>query len=254
MSILIEKNHRVVTIRLNRPKARNALNTQLLSELVSVLQELDQSPEVGCFIITGSDTVFSAGADIKEMRSKSYHQMVQEDYFSKWEQFTTLRTPKIAAICGPALGGGCELALMCDIIFAAENALMGLPEITLGVIPGIGGTQRLTKAVGKAKAMDMILTGKHLSAFEAEKAGLVSRVCPTEQLLDEAITAASVIAGYGKFATTSAKEAVDQAQEMSLKDGILFERRIFHALFATEDQKEGMSAFIEKRSPQFRGY
>ncbi|MDN5202581.1 enoyl-CoA hydratase [Fulvivirgaceae bacterium BMA10] len=253
MNILIERKGRVVVVQLNRPKALNALNSQVMCEMVTTLQKLDHDPEIGCFVITGSEKAFAAGADIKEMESKSYIEMVQEDFFAGWDGFTSLRTPKIAAVSGYALGGGCELAMMCDMIFAAETAMFGQPEIKLGVIPGIGGSQRLTKLVGKAKAMDMILTGRMMNAEEAERSGLVARVVPTERLMEETIEAAEIIANYSKPVTMVAREAVDRALELGLKEGILFERRTFHALFAIEDQKEGMRAFIEKRKPSFKG-
>ncbi|WP_163836245.1 enoyl-CoA hydratase [Spartinivicinus ruber] len=252
MNILIERKGRVVIVKLNRPKALNALNSAIMKEIVTTLQPLDQDPEIGCFIITGSEKAFAAGADIKEMVNQSYMDMFYQDFFAAWDGFTALRTPTIAAVSGYALGGGCELAMMCDMIFAAESAKFGQPEIKLGVIPGIGGSQRLTKLVGKSKAMDMILTGRMIDAEEAERTGLVARIIPDDKLLDEAIAAAETIAVYGKPAAMVAKEAVDRALELSLQEGILFERRTFHALFATEDQKEGMRAFIEKRNPQFK--
>ena len=253
MNILIERRGRVAIVRLNRPHVLNALNADVMREMVESLRPLDQDPDIGCFIITGSDRAFAAGADIKEMEAKSYMDMFQEDYFAGWDGFTALRTPKIAAVSGYALGGGCELAMMCDMIYAADTAKFGQPEIKLGVIPGIGGSQRLTKLIGKAKAMDMILTGRMMDAEEAEQSGLVARVVPTERLLDETLEAARTIASYGKPAAMVAREAVDRALELSLREGLLFERRTFHALFATQDQKEGMRAFIEKREPAFVG-
>ncbi|MBV7329795.1 enoyl-CoA hydratase [Chloroflexi bacterium TSY] len=253
MSIIVEHKDRVVLIQLNRPKVLNALNSEVMCELVDTMQVLDRDPEVGCFVITGSDRAFAAGADIKELEQKSYMDMFQEDFMAGWDSFTALRTPKIAAVSGYALGGGCELAMMCDMIFAADSAKFGQPEIKLGLIPGMGGSQRLTKLVGKAKAMDMILTGRMMDAEEAEQAGLVARVIPSDQLMKETMEAAKIISSYGKTAATVAREAVDQALELSLRDGILFERRTYYALWATEDAQEGMKAFIEKREPKFRG-
>jgi len=253
MNILIERHHRVVIVRLNRPRVLNALNAELMGELVTALQPLDRDPEVGCFVITGSEKAFAAGADIQELASKSYLEMVRDDYMAGWDAFTALRTPKIAAVFGYALGGGCELAMMCDMIFAAETALFGQPEIKLGLIPGMGGTQRLTRLVGKAKAMDLILTGRMLGAEEAERAGLVARVIPAAQLMEETLAAAETIAAYSKPATIAAREAVERAMEVSLREGILFERRTYYALWATEDAREGMRSFLEKRPPQFKG-
>lgn len=251
--IIVEQQDRVVIVTLNRPAARNALNSEIMNALATELAPLDRNPGVGCFVLKGSDKAFAAGADIKEMADKSFPDMFGEDFFAAWDLFASLRTPKIAAVSGYALGGGCELAMMCDMIFASDTAMFGQPEIKLGVIPGMGGSQRLTKLVGKAKAMDMILTGRMMDATEAERCGLVARVLPAEKLLDETLVAAQTIAGYGKAATMAAREAVDRALEGGLREGILFERRIFHALFATNDQKEGMAAFIEKRTPQFQG-
>ncbi|MFE9257851.1 enoyl-CoA hydratase-related protein [Streptomyces sp. NPDC006879] len=250
----VERHGRVLTVRLHRPAVLNALNGALLRELLEVLQPLDDDPETGCFLLTGSERVFAAGADIKEMAGKSAQEMFAEDYFAGWEAFTALRTPKVAAVSGYALGGGCELAMMCDLVIAADTAVFGQPEIKLGVIPGIGGTQRLTRLVGKAKAMDLILTGRTMDAQEAERSGLVSRVVPAERLLTEATEAARTIAGHGRNAVMAAREAVDQALEVGLRDGIRFERRSFHALFATLDQKEGMGAFLDKRPPEFTGH
>jgi enoyl-CoA hydratase len=252
-TLKIERHDRVVTVRLHRPHALNALSGELLAELLDALRPLDRDPDVGCFVVTGSEKVFAAGADIKEMAGKSAVDMAAEDYFADWEEFAALRTPKIAAVNGYALGGGCELAMMCDLIIAGESAVFGQPEIKLGVIPGIGGTQRLTRMVGRAKAMDLILTGRTMNAREAEAAGLVSRVVPDDRVLPEAMEAAATIASYGRPAVRAARESVDRALETGLRDGLLFERRVFHALFATEDQKEGMSAFKEKRTPVFKG-
>ncbi|UZO80899.1 enoyl-CoA hydratase-related protein [Aquimarina sp. ERC-38] len=251
MNIKVEKVNGVVLIRLNRPQALNALNKQLMKELVATLKEYDTQPEIGCFIITGSEKAFAAGADIKEMADKSYLDMLHEDYFSGWKALTAIRTPIIAAVSGYALGGGCELAMMCDIIYASDTAQFGQPEINLGVIPAIGGTQRLTKAIGKYKAMEMILTGRFITAEEAEKAGLVAQIFPKEQLIEETLKVATKIATQSKTAIWVAKEAVNRAQEVSLSEGILHERRAFHALFSTQHQKEGMHAFIEKRTADF---
>ncbi|TDC41564.1 enoyl-CoA hydratase-related protein [Micromonospora sp. KC213] len=249
----IERRGRVVTVYLHRPEVLNALNTELMTELVDTLRPLDRDPDVGCFVVTGSDRAFAAGADIREMAPRTSVEMLTEDFFAGWDAFAALRTPKIAAVAGYALGGGCELAMMCDLIFAADTARFGQPEIKLGVIPGIGGTQRLTRLIGRSKAMDLILTGRLMDAEEAERAGLVARVFPADRLLPETAAVAETIAGYGKPAVMTAREAVDRAQEVGLREGLLFERRAFHALFATEDQAEGMRAFLEKRPARFRG-
>ena len=249
----LERHGAVVTVRLHRPHVLNALSSALLSELLAALRPLDSDPEVGCFVVTGSERVFAAGADIREMAGKSAVEMAAEDYFADWEEFADLRTPKIAAVNGPALGGGCELAMMCDLVVAGESAVFGQPEIKLGVIPGIGGTQRLTRLVGRAKAMDLVLTGRTMDAREAGRCGLVSRVVPDDRVLPEALEAAATIASYGRTAVRAARECVNQALETGLRDGIRFERRVFHALFATADQKEGMTAFLEKRAPRFTG-
>lgn len=253
MNVKIDQDGRVVTVRLHRPTVLNALSHDLMTDLLDALRPLDRDPGVGCFVITGSDRVFAAGADIKEMAGWSAAEMAAADYFSGWEEFAAFHTPKIAAVNGYALGGGCELAMMCDFIVAGRSAVFGQPEIKLGVIPGIGGTQRLTRLVGKAKAMDLILTGRTMDAAEAERSGLVARVVPDERVLEEAAAAASAIASYGRAAVTAARECVERAQETGLRDGILFERRVFHALFATEDQNEGMRAFLEKRPARFAG-
>jgi enoyl-CoA hydratase len=252
MNLLIERLGRVVLIRLDRPQARNALSTQLMTQLLETLRGLDNDPGVGCFLITGTKEYFAAGADIKEMYAKSYQEMIEEDYFAGWDAFTAFRTPKVAAVAGYAFGGGCELAMMCDVIIAAESAQFALPEITLGVMPGMGGTQRLTRLVGRAKAMDMILTGRSIGAREAEQAGLVSRVTATDELLEQALAVAQQIAGFARTATLAAREAVNRAEEPGMREGILFERRVFHGLFATPDQKEGMQAFLQKRPPRFQ--
>ena len=253
MRLKLEQVGRVVRVRLHRPEVLNALDTELMTELVDALTPLDRDADVGCFLITGSERVFAAGADIKEMSEKSAADMMTDDFFAGWEAFAALRTPKVAAVAGYALGGGCELAMMCDLIIAADNATFGQPEITLGVIPGIGGTQRLTRLVGRAKAMDMILTGRLVDAEEAEHIGLVSRVVPADRLATEAAEIAEQIAGYGRLAVMAARDCVDRALETGLGDGIRYERRVFHSLFATQDQKEGMRAFVEKRSASFTG-
>ena len=253
MSIQIERNGRVAIVRLNRPKVLNALNSEVMCEMVTRMGALDGDPEVGCFVITGSERAFAAGADIKELASKSYMDMFHEDFFAPWDKFTALRTPKIAAVSGYALGGGCELAMMCDLIYAADTAKFGQPEIKLGLIPGMGGTQRLTKLVGKAKAMDLILTGRMMDAAEAERAGLVARVFPADELMTETLAAAEMMAGYGRTAVIAAREAIERAQESSLREGLLFERRTYYALWATQDAQEGMRAFMEKREPAFVG-
>ncbi|MBT5385212.1 MAG: enoyl-CoA hydratase [Kordiimonadaceae bacterium] len=250
-TIKISQEGRVVLVTINRPEALNALNVEVMQEMIKVLTPLDKSQHVGCFVITGSDKAFAAGADIKDMIEKDNIEMIVEDYFYQWDVFAKFRTPKIAAVSGYALGGGCELAMMCDMIFAAKSAKFGQPEIKLGVIPGMGGSQRLTKLVGKSKAMDLILTGRMMDATEAERAGLAARVIEDENLLSEAMEAAHIIASYGTASTMMAREVVDRALETSLQEGLLFERRIFHSLFASKDQKEGMGAFIEKRKAKF---
>ncbi|MFI6316761.1 enoyl-CoA hydratase-related protein [Nonomuraea sp. NPDC050556] len=251
MNLKIERDGRVVIARLHRPEVLNALTTELMDDLVGALRPLDRDPGIGCFLITGSDRAFCAGADIREMVVRSATDLAEEDYFAGWEEFAALRTPKVAAVAGAALGGGCELAMMCDVILAADTAVFGQPEIRLGVIPGIGGTQRLTRLIGRAKAMDLILTGRTLGAAEAESAGLVSRIVPADGLLEEATRIATTIASFSKPATVAAREAVNRADETSLREGVLFERRAFHALFAGPDQSEGMRAFLEKRTPSF---
>jgi enoyl-CoA hydratase len=252
-TILVERpSERVALIRLNRPKALNALNLTVMHELTSVAAELDGDPGIGAIVITGSDRAFAAGADIAEMAPLSYAEVVAADWFAGWEALARVRTPLIAAVAGYALGGGCELAMLCDLLVAADTAVFGQPEIKLGVIPGIGGSQRLTRAVGKAKAMDLCLTGRTMKAEEAERAGLVSRLVPAEDLLPEALTIAATIASMSGPAAAMAKEAVNRAFETTLAEGVRFERRVFHATFATEDQKEGMAAFLEKRPPEFR--
>jgi enoyl-CoA hydratase len=253
-TLIVETHDAVRLIRLNRPQALNALNAQLTAELAGVLDEADEDPAIHCMVITGSERAFAAGADIKEMATKSYAEVYGEDFITKnWEKASQVRKPVIAAVAGYALGGGCELAMMCDFIIAADNAKFGQPEITLGVSPGAGGTQRLTRFVGKAKAMDMVLTGRMMDAAEAERSGLVSRVVPTDKLIEEALAAAKTIAGMSLNAVMLTKEMVNAAYETPLAQGIKLERRLFHSLFAFEDQKEGMAAFIEKRKPAFKG-
>ena len=251
MAIQVECKNRVAIIRLNRPEVLNALNSETMHEIVDTMQALDRDPDVGCFVLTGSERAFAAGADIKELEAKSYMDMFHEDFFAPWDRFAAFRTPKIAAVSGYALGGGCELAMMCDLIYAADTAKFGQPEIKLGLIPGMGGSQRLTRLVGKAKAMDMILTGRMMGAEEAERAGLVARVIPAAQLMEETRAAAEAIAGYSKTTAIAAREAVERALEGSLREGILFERRTYYALWATEDAREGMRAFVEKREARF---
>lgn len=250
-TITVERRDRVGLITLNRPHALNALNLEMLNELVAAATELDTDTGIGAIVLTGSAKAFAAGADIKEMVTKDYQEMYASDWFEGWNRFTAVRTPIIAAVSGFALGGGCEVVMMCDIVIAGENAKFGQPEIKLGVIPGMGGSQRLTRAVGKAKAMDMILTGRTMGADEAERAGLVSRVVPTESVLDEAMALGVTIGSMSLPIAMMAKEVVNAAYETMLENGIRFERRVFHATFATEDQKEGMNAFVEKRDPQF---
>jgi len=243
---------KVGIVTLNRPKQLNALNDQLMTELGAALMDFDADETIGCMIITGSEKAFAAGADIGAMASYSFADVYKGDYITRnWEQIRSVRKPVIAAVSGFALGGGCELAMMCDFIIAADNARFGQPEIKLGIIPGAGGTQRLPRAVGKAKAMDMALTGRMMDANEAERAGLVSRVVALEKLMDEALGAALLISEYSQIATMAVKESVNRAFEGSLNDGITFERRLFHALFATADQKEGMDAFVNKRKAVF---
>lgn len=249
--ILAETRGAVGLIRLNRPQALNALNTQLITELTSALQAFDKDDAVGAIVLTGSEKAFAAGADIKEMQSLDFAVAFSRDFLSDWEGINAIRKPVIAAVSGFALGGGCELAMMCDFIIASDTAKFGQPEITLGIIPGMGGTQRLARFVGKAKAMDMVLTGRMMDALEAERSGLVSRVVAADALLDEALKAASRIAALSRPSVLMAKDSVNRAFESTLQEGLKYERRSFHALFATEDQKEGMTAFIEKRTPAF---
>lgn len=239
-------------ITLNRPKALNALNSALMDELGHALKAFDQDPDIGCVVITGSEKAFAAGADISAMAKYSFNEVYQQDFITRnWETIRGIRKPVIAAVSGFALGGGCELAMMCDFIIAADNAKFGQPEIKIGIIPGAGGTQRLPRAVGKSKAMDMVLTGRMMDAKEAERAGLVSRVVPQEKLIEEVVAAALMICSFGQLSVMAAKESVNRAFEGGLSDGVMYERRLFHALFATYDQKEGMDAFLNKRSPVF---
>jgi enoyl-CoA hydratase len=252
-NILVETRGAVGLITLNRPQALNALCDALIRELGSALDAFERDAAVGAVVITGSEKAFAAGADIKEMASKTFVDCYLEDFITNgWERITTCRKPIIAAVAGFALGGGCEVAMMCDTIIAAESAKFGQPEITLAIIPGSGGTQRLTRAVGKAKAMEMVLSGRMIDAAEAERSGLVSRIVPNDKLLEEALKLADKIAAQSRPAVLAAKEAVNRAFETTLAEGVRFERRLFHAMFATEDQKEGMAAFVEKRKPSFK--
>ncbi len=250
-NIIVETRGHVGLVTLNRPKALNALNAALIAELNQALDRFEADDEIGAIVVTGSERAFAAGADIKEMQEKSFVDVVRDDFIAPWERISRCRKPVIAAVAGYALGGGCELAMMCDVIIAGDNAKFGQPEITLGTIPGAGGTQRLTRAVGKAKAMDMILTGRMMDAEEAERAGLVSRIVPAADLVDEAVKIAARIAEMSMPAAAMAKEAVNRAFEVSLAEGVRFERRLFQSTFATEDRKEGMAAFVEKRQPKF---
>ena len=251
-TILIETRERVGLITLNRPQALNALNTQVLDELNQALDQFENDPNIGCMVLTGSSKVFAAGADIKQMVDLQYPQVFMDDFFSPADRIANRRKPLIAAVAGYALGGGCELAMICDFIYAADNARFGQPEINLGVLPGIGGTQRLTRAIGKAKAMEMCLTGRQMDAREAEQAGLVARIIPVDQLLEETLKAAQVIAEKSLPSVMMTKECVNRVFESSLSEGVRFERRVFHSIFATADQTEGMQAFAEKRKPNFK--
>ena len=250
-TILVSRSERVGTVTLNRPKALNALNSQVMAEVTVAAAELDADSGIGAIVITGSEKAFAAGADIKEMASLSFSEVFEADFFAAWGALAAIRTPMIAAVAGYALGGGCELAMMCDILIAADTAKFGQPEIKLGVLPGMGGSQRLTRAIGKAKAMDLILTGRTIDAAEAERSGLVSRVVPAAQLLDEANAVAGTVSTMSRSAARMAKEAVNRAFESTLTEGLLYERRLFHSAFATDDQSEGMAAFTEKRAPNF---
>jgi len=252
-NIIVETKGSVGLITLNRPKALNALNKDLIGELAQALDAFEVDDNIGAMVLTGSEKAFAAGADIKEMKDKTFAEALLEDFITDgWERLATCRKPVIAAVAGYALGGGCEIAMMCDFILAAETAKFGQPEITIGAIPGAGGTQRLTRAVGKAKAMEMCLTGRMMDADEAERSGLVSRIVPADELVDEAIKTAEAISKQSRPIVFMAKEAVNRAFETTLAEGINFERRLFHAAFATEDQKEGMAAFAEKRQPVFK--
>lgn len=251
--IIVETRGPVGLIKLNRPKVLNALNAALIKELNQALDGFEADDAVATIVVTGGEKVFAAGADVKEMQAKDFMDVFGEDYTGPWARATRCRKPVIAAVAGYALGGGCELAMMCDIILAADNAQFGQPEINLGTIPGAGGTQRLTRAVGKSKAMDMILTGRMMDAIEAERAGLVSRVVPPDRLVAEAVALGETIASLSPPAVMMAKEAVNRAFETTLSEGVLFERRLFYATFATADRKEGMTAFVEKRKPGFAG-
>ena len=250
-TILVERDGRVGVITLNRPEALNALNSAVMHDVTTAAAEFDADPGIGAIIITGSPKAFAAGADIKEMSHLAFSEVFDADFFAPWATLAAVRTPTIAAVAGHALGGGCELAMMCDVLIAADTAKFGQPEIKLGVLPGMGGSQRLTRAIGKAKAMDLILTGRTIDAAEAERSGLVSRVVPADDLLTEAKAVATTIAAMSRPAARMAKEAVNRAFESTLAEGLLYERRLFHSAFATDDQTEGMTAFIEKRPPNF---
>ena len=252
-TILVETRGKVGLITLNRPEALNALNAEIIREIGQVLDGWETDDAIGCIVVTGSDKAFAAGADIKEMQSKSYMQAYKEDFIGQWDRLARCRKPTIAAVAGFALGGGCEVAMMCDIIIAADTAKFGQPEIKLGVMPGAGGTQRLTRFVGKAKAMEMCLTGRMMDAAEAERSGLVSRVVPAADLIADAVKTAETIANMSLPITMMTKETVNRAYETTLSEGIRFERRVFHSMFAVADQKEGMAAFVEKRKPKFTG-
>ena len=252
--LIRERDGAVALVRLNRPKALNALSDRLMTELGAALDALETDDTVRCVVLTGSEKAFAAGADIREMADKTYAQAFSEDFITRnWERTAQFRKPIVAAVAGYALGGGCELAMMCDFILAADNARFGQPEINLGVVPGAGGTQRLTRFVGKSKAMEMVLTGRMIDAAEAERCGLVSRVTPLAELVPEAMKAAQAIAALSPVAVMMAKELVNAAYETPLAQGVALERRMFHSLFALEDQKEGMAAFVEKRKPAFKG-
>ena len=250
--IIIETQGAVGIIRLNRPQVLNALNRALISETGEALKTFEMDDAIGCTIITGNDRAFAAGADIKEMQGKAFPETYLGPFLREWEAIEGRRKPMIAAVAGFALGGGCELAMMCDFIIAAETAKFGQPEITIGIMPGAGGTQRLARFIGKAKAMDMVLTGRMMDAAEAERCGLVSRVVPAEKLMEEALAAAARIASFSRPAVLMARESVERAFETTLAEGLRFERRVFQAMFALADQKEGMAAFAEKRKPQFQ--
>ena len=251
-NIIVTTKGKVGLVTLNRPAALNALNNALVAELNAALDIFEADAGIGAIVITGSEKAFAAGADIKQMQSKTFMDVYKEDFISSWDKLTRCRKPVIAAVAGYALGGGCEMAMMCDMIIAADTAEFGQPEITLGIMPGAGGTQRLTRLVGKSKAMDLVLTGRRMKADEAERAGLVARVVPAAALLEEAMKAAEKIASFSQPIVAMAKESVNRSYETTLGEGLRFERRLFHAMFATEDQKEGMAAFAEKRKPVFK--
>ena len=251
-TILVEQRDRVGIITLNRPKVLNALNQKLTEELLAAAETFDRDPAIGCILITGSEKAFAAGADINEMQDQSFIDMYASDWFSVWDRLAAVRTPLVAAVAGFALGGGCELAMICDVVLAADTAKFGQPEIKLGVMPGIGGSQRLTRFVGKAKAMEMCLTGRMMDAAEAERSGLVSRVIPAAELLTDALKTAETIASMSLPITMMTKESINRSYETTLTEGIRFERRVFHSMFATTDQKEGMKAFVDKRKAVFR--
>jgi enoyl-CoA hydratase len=252
-NVRVDRRDAVGIITLNRPAALNALNAALIAELAAALEDLEEDAAIGAIVLTGNEKAFAAGADVKEMVGKSYPEIYREDFITRgWERVAQCRKPVVAAVAGFALGGGCEIAMMCDIVIAADTARFGQPEITLGTIPGAGGTQRLTRFIGKAKAMDLCLTGRMMDAAEAERAGLVSRVVPAAELLTEAVKVANRIAGMSRPIAMMVKESVNRAYETTLAEGVRFERRLFHSTFATEDRKEGMAAFIEKRKPDFR--
>lgn len=252
-TLLVEQRGAVTLITLNRPQALNALNSQVLADLIAALGAFDADPSQGCAVLTGSEKAFAAGADIKEMATQSFADMYGSNFFAGYDRVTATRKPVIAAVAGYALGGGCELAMMCDFIIAADNAKFGQPEIKLAVTPGMGGSQRMARAIGKAKTMDMCLTGRMMDATEAEQSGLVARVVPLADLVDEAVKAAGTIAGMAPLATLAVKEMVNAAFETTLQQGVVFERRLFHGLFGSEDQKEGMAAFVEKRPGNWTG-
>ena len=252
-TLLVEQRGAVTLITLNRPQALNALNSQVLADLIAALGAFDSDPSQGCAVLTGSEKAFAAGADIKEMATQSFADMYGGNFFAGYDRVTATRKPVIAAVAGYALGGGCELAMMCDFIIAADNAKFGQPEIKLAVTPGMGGSQRMARAIGKAKTMDMCLTGRMMDATEAEQSGLVARVVPVADLVDEAVKAAQTIAGMAPLATLAVKEMVNAAFETTLQQGVVFERRLFHGLFGSEDQKEGMAAFVEKRPGNWTG-
>jgi enoyl-CoA hydratase len=250
-TILVTHHGGVGLVTLNRPDALNALDTRMMRDVTAACAALDEDPAIGCIVLTGSERAFAAGADIKEMADRTYAEMDAADFFAGWDALTRVRTPLVAAVAGHALGGGCELAMICDTIYAAETARFGQPEVKLGVMPGIGGTQRLTRAVGKALAVDLCLTGRTLTADEALRHGLVARVLPAEGFVDAVLDLAATIASMSTPATVKITEAIDRAEELSLTEGVRHERRVFHAMFATADQKEGMAAFVEKRPPRF---